>query len=160
MTHPITIDAARLTWDGRTPAGTELRAWLESLPGSEFATGLLILADALDREPTRPEPADIIHPKGRLMTDLTPERRAELRTAALGRASLTVLANDLVALLDAADERDRLAGNRREPRDLDWDRSVDSYHAAGWDDEPGDYERMFFESGWRSAIRALDGADQ
>ena len=59
MTHPITIDAARLTWAGRTPTGTELRAWLESLPGSEFATGLLILADALDREPTRPEPADI-----------------------------------------------------------------------------------------------------
>ena len=59
MTHPITIDAARLTWDGRTPTGTELRAWLESLPGSEFATGLLILADALDREPTRPEPTDI-----------------------------------------------------------------------------------------------------
>ena len=51
MTHPITINAARLTWDGRTPTGTELRAWLESLPGSEFATGLLILADALDREP-------------------------------------------------------------------------------------------------------------
>ena len=94
------------------------------------------------------------------MTNLTPERRAELRTAALGRASLTVLANDLVALLDAADERDRLAGNRREPRDLDWDRSVDSYHAAGWDDEPGDYERMFFESGWRSAIRSLDGSNQ
>ena len=22
MTHPITIDAARLTWDGRTPTGT------------------------------------------------------------------------------------------------------------------------------------------
>ena len=94
------------------------------------------------------------------MTNLTHERRAELRTAALGRASLTVLANDLVALLDAADERDRLAGNRREPRDLDWDRSVDSYHAAGWDDEPGDYERMFFESGWRSAIRSLDGSNQ
>lgn len=57
------------------------------------------------------------------------------------------------------DERDRLAGNRREPRDLDWDRSVDSYHAAGWVDEPGDYERMFFESGWRSAIRALEGSE-
>jgi len=42
------------------------------------------------------------------MSDLTPERRAELRNAALGRASLTVLANDLAALLDAADERDRL----------------------------------------------------
>ena len=60
---------------------------------------------------------------------------------------------------DLVDDLDRLAGNRREPRDLDWDRSVDSYHAAGWDDEPGDYERMFFESGWRAAIRALDGAD-
>ena len=60
---------------------------------------------------------------------------------------------------DLRDERDRLAGNRREPRDLDWDRSVDSYRAVGWDDEPGDYERMFFESGWRAAIRALDGAD-
>ena len=59
MTHPITIDAARLTWDGRTPTGTELRAWLESLPGSEFAAGLLILADALDQEPTRPEPVDL-----------------------------------------------------------------------------------------------------
>ena len=150
------------------------------------------------------------------MSDLTPEKRAELRTAALGRASLTVLANDLVALLDAADgrdrleseanaktpteadrpdtltalagdlrtyaemqvragsswsilkphellilldERDRLAGNRRDPRDLDWDRSVDSYRAAGWVDQPGDYERMFFEAGWRAAIRALDGTD-
>ena len=50
------------------------------------------------------------------MTDLTPERRAELRHAALGRASLTVLANDLVALLDAADERDQLAAAvEREP---------------------------------------------
>ena len=86
MTHPITIDAARLTWDGRTPTGTELRAWLESLPGSEFATGLLILADALDREPTRPEPADI-------------------------RADLDELADctfELTALVDAADERDRI----------------------------------------------------
>ena len=91
---------------------------------------------------------------------LTSERRAELRTVTLGRASLTVLANDLTALLDAADERDRLAGNRREPRDLDWDRSVDNYRAVGWDGEPGDYERMFFESGWRAAIRALDGTDE
>jgi hypothetical protein len=24
MTHPIAIDAARLTWDGRTPTGHEL----------------------------------------------------------------------------------------------------------------------------------------
>ena len=61
--------------------------------------------------------------------------------------------------LTAAIERDRLAGNRREPRDLDWDRSVDNYRAVGWDGEPGDYERMFFESGWRAAIRALDGTD-
>lgn len=58
-TRPVTIDAARLTWDRRTPSGAELRAWLESLPGSEFATGLLILADALDQEPTRPEPVDL-----------------------------------------------------------------------------------------------------
>ena len=104
------------------------------------------------------------------MTNLPPERRAELRGLAesvqpviryggTGPAAVYVPAADLAALLDAADDRDRLAGNRREPRDLDWDRSVDSYHAAGWDDEPGDYERMFFESGWRSAIRALDGAD-
>ena len=102
---------------------------------------------------------------------LTPERRAELRGLAEGArpviryggtdpAAVYVPAAELTALLDAADDRDRLAGNRREPRDLDWDRSVDSYHAAGWVDEPGDYERMFFESGWRSAIRALDGADQ
>lgn len=55
----ITIDPTRLTWDGRTPTGTELRTWLESLPGSEFATGLLTLADALDREPARPEPVDL-----------------------------------------------------------------------------------------------------
>ena len=58
-TRPVTIDAARLTWDRRTPSGAELRAWLESLPGSEFATGLLILADALDQEPTRAEPVDL-----------------------------------------------------------------------------------------------------
>ena len=100
---------------------------------------------------------------------LTPERRAELRNLRgfpiVGARfpsdrRVNIWCDDLAALLDAADERDRLAGNRREPRDLDWDRSVDSYHAAGWVDEPGDYERMFFESGWRSAIRALDGADQ
>ena len=59
MTDTITIDAARLTWDGRVPSGAELRAWLESLPGSEFATGLLVLADALDRGPARPEPVDL-----------------------------------------------------------------------------------------------------
>ena len=76
-----------------------------------------------------------------------------------GHERLLLRHGDLRALLDAADERDRLTGNRREPRDLDWDRSVDSYHAAGWDDEPGDYERMFFESGWRAAIRTLDGAE-
>ena len=86
--------------------------------------------------------------------DLTPEMRAEMRRIVTEDPSPTIL-----ALLDAADERDRLAGNRREPRDLDWDRSVDSYRATGWDDEPGDYERMFFESGWRAAIRALDGTD-
>ena len=102
------------------------------------------------------------------MTGLTPERRAELRGLAESAqpffrrggtdpAAVDVPAAELAALQDAADERDRLAGNRREPRDLDWDRSVDSYHAAGWVDEPGDYERMFFESGWRAAIRALDG---
>ena len=159
MTHPITIDAARLTWDGRTPTGTELRAWLESLPGSEFATGLLILADALDREPTRPEPTDI-GASDAMDSDLREviRRRIELRERD-GHERLLLNHVDLRALLDAADERDRLAGNRREPRDLDWDRSVDSYHAAGWVDEPGDYERMFFESGWRAAIRALDGAD-
>ena len=59
LTRPVTIDAARLTWGRGAPTGTELRAWLESLPGSEFATGLLILADALDQEPTRPEPVDL-----------------------------------------------------------------------------------------------------
>ena len=85
-------------------------------------------------------------------------RRIELRERD-GHELLLLNHVDLRALLDAADDRDRLAGNRREPRDLDWDRSVDSYHAVGWDDEPGDYERMFFESGWRAAIRALDGAD-
>ena len=92
---------------------------------------------------------------------LTPERRAELRQTLHynGQPNFAVDRDIIAALLDAADERDRLAGNRREPRDLDWDRSVDSYHAAGWDDEPGDYERMFFESGWRAAIRALDGAE-
>ena len=99
------------------------------------------------------------------MDDLTPEERTVLRRRInfrrqMGYERVSVTLPELTALLDAADERDRLAGNRREPRDLDWDRSVDSYHAAGWDDEPGDYERMFFESGWRSAIRALDGADQ
>ena len=98
------------------------------------------------------------------MTDLTPEERTVLRRRIdfrrqMGHERVSVTLPELTALLDAADERDRLAGNRREPRDLDWDRSVDSYHAAGWDDEPGDYERMFFESGWRAAIRALDGAD-
>ena len=36
----------------------------------------------------------------------------------------------LRALLDAADERDRLAGNRREPRDFDWDWSVDNYQVS------------------------------
>ena len=99
------------------------------------------------------------------MTVLTPDERTVLRRRIdfrrqMGNERVSVTLPELTALLDAADERDRLAGNRREPRDLDWDRSVDSYHAAGWDDEPGDYERMFFESGWRSAIRALDGADQ
>ena len=47
------------------------------------------------------------------MSGLTPERRAELRHAALGRASLTVLANDLVALLDAADELDRIQQEKK-----------------------------------------------
>ena len=151
------------------------------------------------------------------MTDLTPEERTVLRRRIdfrrqMGHERVSVTLPELTALLDAADEadrlqdverrlavllcnltggklsktdypvelmeqeieeylaghhesdlrdeRDRLAGNRREPRDFDWDRSVDSYHAVGWDDEPGGYERMFFESGWRSAIRALDGADQ
>ena len=99
------------------------------------------------------------------MTDLTPEERTVLRRRIdfrrqMGNERVSVTLPELAALLDAADDRDRLAGNRREPRDLDWDRSVDSYRAVGWDDEPGDYERMFFESGWRAAIRALDGADQ
>lgn len=70
------------------------------------------------------------------MTDLTPEKRAELRRAALGRASLTVPANDFVALLDAADERIDRAINRT----LDYPTgrvlwallSLAVIYAAGW----------------------------
>ena len=111
------------------------------------------------------------------MTNLTPERRAELRAdAARLRLFRFVTANapdgypsggyepiddDITALLDAADERERLRDAMRlsQPGDSDWGRSVDAYHAAGWCGEPGDYERMFFESGWRAAIRTLDGTD-
>lgn len=39
---------------------------------------------------------------------LTPERRAVLRRRADGRAHMPVWRDDLTALLDAADERDRL----------------------------------------------------
>ena len=99
MTHPITIDAARLTWDGRTPTGTELRNWLESLPGSEFATGLLILADALDRGPTRPEPVNLGEDLDELAdcTKLFAEAMQKMKAA-----------TDSVARKSAADERDRL----------------------------------------------------
>ncbi len=45
-------------------------------------------------------------------------RRIELRERD-GHERLLLNHVDLRALLDAADERDRLAGNRREPRDLD-----------------------------------------
>lgn len=43
----LTIDPKRLTWDQRVPTARELGLWLESLPASEFATGLLAITDAL-----------------------------------------------------------------------------------------------------------------
>ena len=63
------------------------------------------------------------------MSNLTPDRRFELRIAALGRASLTVLANDLVALLDAADDRDRLEDQLYVQGDALADATVDLNHA-------------------------------
>ena len=85
------------------------------------------------------------------MTNLTPERRAELCNATLGRASLTVLANDLTALLNAADERDRLAAAEQRVRAL----TRDPIDVANFDDDT-----------WLHAVpvsdilRALDGADE
>lgn len=49
LERPLTLNPSLLTWDGHVPTGDELRVWLESLPAGEFATGLLVLADALDR---------------------------------------------------------------------------------------------------------------
>lgn len=46
----VTVDATKLTLNNRgAPASEELRCWLESLPASEFSTGLLVLADAIER---------------------------------------------------------------------------------------------------------------
>lgn len=36
-----------------------------------------------------------------------------------------------------------------EPSDADWGETSDDYREAGWEDEPGDQERMFFEAGFR-----------
>ena len=43
----VSFDASRLTWDGRIPSAAELTAYIESMPAGEFATGLLVIADAL-----------------------------------------------------------------------------------------------------------------
>lgn len=43
----VTFDATRLTWDGRVPTAAELTDYIESMPAGEFATGLLVIADAL-----------------------------------------------------------------------------------------------------------------
>lgn len=51
--------------------------------------------------------------------ELTPERRSALRgIAADDRHAMTVLAADMLALLDAADERDRMAGELSDPSKL------------------------------------------
>ena len=84
---------------------------------------------------------------------LTSERRAKLRTVTLGRASLTVLANDLTALLDAADERDRLADLRDQRQEMRHDavgeasrRWPEGYiRASRWDGIMIDGERSIFE---------------
>ena len=80
---------------------------------------------------------------------LTPERRAELRTVTLGRASLTVLANDITALLDAADERDRLRAAVRQIAD-----------ACHWSHDPsGDPEALVAHIGQLQQI-AEDACDE
>lgn len=33
-----------------------------------------------------------------------------------------------------------------------WEAALAEYRAAGWEDEPGDWERMFWEAGLRAGI--------
>lgn len=83
------------------------------------------------------------------MTGPSPERRAELRNASLGRDSLTALTNDLVALLDAADERDRLRAAVRQIAD-----------ACHWSHDPsGDPEALVAHIGQLQQI-AEDACDE
>ena len=100
------------------------------------------------------------------MTDLTPERRAELRHYAEVVQSAdyetTMLAHygEMLALLDAADERDRLAAAVERVRALadNWerlDRALLAAGAAGMSMPAVDAVRQL-----RERLSALDGTDE
>lgn len=43
-----------------------------------------------------------------------------------------------------------------EPTDEQWEASLGAYYTAGWTDEPGDFERMFWEAGFRAGVAAMN----
>lgn len=58
-------------------------------------------------------------------------------------------------------ERDALRARLNSvPSDEDWDKVLDDYRSVGWEGhEPADWERMFWESGWHCAMRAVRGVE-
>ena len=84
------------------------------------------------------------------MSDLTPEHRTELRTTADNANYVVILKrNELFALLDAADERDRLVSVIESVRHLHYLDEFGYCHEC----------EKFFRYPC-STIRALDGTDQ
>ena len=47
------------------------------------------------------------------------------------------------------------ASARIRPNDAAWALNVEEYHRVGYDDEPEEHERMFWEAGFRQGVAAV-----
>ena len=91
------------------------------------------------------------------MTDLTPVKRAELRQTLhySGQPNFAVERDTIAALLDAADERDRLAAAAERVREVAAERTEPPYaweSADGWSDG--------YDQAMKDVHRAVNGTDE